>query len=199
MTCLAPHSSSPSSESCALVVVAFRTCSFSPTPHQCNSVHTCDMSHQRKSACPGPAWQHTSLLMSTPIASLACHQPYLRPLFNRFNSSRGTQDLFARKADLTAAQCHFVSAEGRREFVSEQFDSTPEILTFFREPISRTVSQWNHDKQCVMGPPLALTVEYYCTIPCLHTVTLQVRTLFAQGDVILPVLLCCVPFFRALE
>ena len=66
---------------------------------------------------------------------------------NRFNSSRGTQDLFARKADLASAQCHFVSAEGRREFIAEQFDSTPEILTFFREPISRTVSQWNHDKQ----------------------------------------------------
>jgi len=121
---------------------------------------------------PGSTFDSTLIAsQSGTVLSLTSHQPSLHPLFTRFNSSRGTQDLFARKADLTAAQCHFVSAEGRREFVSEQFDSTPEILTFFREPISRTVSQWNHDKQCVMGPPLALTVEYYCTIPCLHTVT----------------------------
>lgn len=29
----------------------------------------------------------------------------------------------------------------------EQFQSTPEILTFLRDPTLRTVSQWNHDRQ----------------------------------------------------
>jgi len=55
--------------------------------------------------------------------------------------------LFALPSELDAASCSLVSAEGRRAHMPQQFSRQPELLTWLRNPIARTWSQWNHDKR----------------------------------------------------
>lgn len=114
------------------------------SPAELNTTHT----HTHLNA--GTTFENLLRKRLAPMSGLRMCDEALQTTFQtpfKYKAASGDADLFAPKDDLMNAKCQIVSAEGRRQLIPEQFHSTPEILTFLREPTLRTVSQWNHDRQ----------------------------------------------------
>eukprot|EP00041_Stephanoeca_diplocostata_P000718 m.16481 g.16481 ORF g.16481 m.16481 type:complete len:441 (+) comp10968_c0_seq1:249-1571(+) len=69
---------------------------------------------------------------------------------------------FATPENLKAAQCHMVSAEGKRVDIAGQFKDMPEpkLLVWLRDPLLRTWSQWNHDKSYNIKMPARANLSH---------------------------------------
>lgn len=160
-------------------------------PHTCISCRCSSLSSSQAKSFPARIWNPSELLYHVHISKTGgtSFENNLRRLATQtgvkmcnVEKPPFTHDpLFAEPFVLHQSGCNIASAEGYLKHVEKQFPfRDPQLLTMLRNPILRTISQWNHDKKYENDRRLISRLKEYSTITEMYEHAPQIPDRFAN-------------------